>query len=123
MLVSTLTPVEVLSALHRKEREGSLTKRAVASAKRRLKLVASSWSEIVQYDASKDVATALVARHPLRAADSLQLAAAIVARDSLGHPREFVTLDTRLAAAAEKEGFQVLVIGATVEPSLQTQGS
>ncbi|MFY9343542.1 MAG: hypothetical protein WAT39_13685 [Planctomycetota bacterium] len=50
----------------------------------------------------------LLANHPLRAADACQLAAALIAcrerPDALG----FVTLDSRLAEAARREGFTVL---------------
>jgi hypothetical protein len=50
--------------------------------------------------------------HDLRAADALQLAAAIEAAE--GRPRGlgFVTLDLRLADAARREGFRVIVPGA-----------
>ena len=46
--------------------------------------------------------------HPLRAADALQLGAALVATDLEPAGLELVTLDERLATAAEKEGFTVL---------------
>jgi hypothetical protein len=53
-------------------------------------------------------AETLLARHPLRAADSLQLAAALAWRE--GHPgaASFVTLDRRLKEAAAIEGFRTL---------------
>jgi predicted nucleic acid-binding protein len=49
--------------------------------------------------------------HNLRAADSLQLAAALVASE--GHPAslEIVSLDDRLIDAAQREGFTVLDLG------------
>ncbi|MFZ1888102.1 MAG: hypothetical protein WAU33_08715 [Candidatus Binataceae bacterium] len=46
--------------------------------------------------------------HPLRAADALQLGAAIVAAEEEPMSLEFVTLDRKLADAAAKEGFRVL---------------
>jgi predicted nucleic acid-binding protein len=50
----------------------------------------------------------LLAAHPLRAADALQLAAAMLwARDKPGG-RDFVCLDERLRTAAILEGFAVL---------------
>lgn len=45
---------------------------------------------------------------PLRAADSLQLAAAIVAAEREPVTLELVSLDERLADAAAREGFRVL---------------
>jgi predicted nucleic acid-binding protein len=45
--------------------------------------------------------------HPLRAADALQLAAAVVAAEGIPASLSIVTLDERLAAAARREGFVV----------------
>ena len=46
--------------------------------------------------------------HPLRAADALQLAAAFAAAECRPAPLEVVTLDERLAAAAQREGFPLV---------------
>lgn len=46
--------------------------------------------------------------HRLRAADAVQIAAAIVAADFQPGSLEFVTLDVRQADAAEREGFRVI---------------
>jgi predicted nucleic acid-binding protein len=48
--------------------------------------------------------------HPLRTADALQLAAAFVAAEQRRSSLEVVTLDDRLAAAARKEGFQLVEV-------------
>jgi hypothetical protein len=50
----------------------------------------------------------LLAAHPLRAADALQLAAALVACDERSDMLAFVTLDDRLAKAARRGGFVVV---------------
>ena len=50
----------------------------------------------------------LVESHPLRAADALQLGAALAAAEDDPAGLEFVTLDRRQALAAEREGFRVL---------------
>jgi hypothetical protein len=49
--------------------------------------------------------------HPLRAADALQLAAAVIAAERRPASLEVVTLDDRLASAARKEGFVVAAVG------------
>jgi hypothetical protein len=49
-----------------------------------------------------------LALHDLRAADALQLAAALIACDEQPALLPFVTLDRRLADAARREGFRVL---------------
>ena len=56
----------------------------------------------------RDLAQRLVRVHALRAADSLQLAAALVAAEFDSRGFGFVVLDERLAFAARKEGFAVV---------------
>ena len=46
--------------------------------------------------------------YPLRAADALELGAALVAAEEQPATLEFVTLDAQLAEAALAEGFRVL---------------
>ncbi len=50
--------------------------------------------------------------HPLRAANSLQLAAAFMAAERRPVSLQVVTLDERLADAARKEGFVLVDVGA-----------
>ena len=52
------------------------------------------------------MAQRLLRLHPLRAADALQLAAAVVASEHEPRSLDFVCLDERLAAAASREGFR-----------------
>jgi predicted nucleic acid-binding protein len=49
--------------------------------------------------------SAIYRRHPLRAADALQLAAALIWCEEQPHGETFVSLDDRLRGAASKEGF------------------
>jgi predicted nucleic acid-binding protein len=58
--------------------------------------------------AVRTTAIRLLRVHPLRAADALQLAAAIVAAEDHPATLQLVTLDERLAQAAEREGFEVV---------------
>jgi predicted nucleic acid-binding protein len=51
----------------------------------------------------------LLAVHPLTAADALQLGAALILVRDRPKGRAFVTADDRLAAAAEAEGFEVIL--------------
>jgi len=50
--------------------------------------------------------------HPLRAAGALQLAAAFSAAEQRPSSLEMITVDDRLASAAQKEGFAVIDIAA-----------
>jgi predicted nucleic acid-binding protein len=101
--------VECASAIARLEREGAITAQQAAAALENLADMAASWQEVHHTARIRRVALRLLRVHPLRAGDALQLAAAIVAAD--GDPRSlpFVTLDDRLALAAEREGFPVVV--------------
>jgi predicted nucleic acid-binding protein len=56
----------------------------------------------------REEAARLLNRHPLRAADALQLAAAEVAFDKMSVRRGFVTLDDDLFTAADAEGFEAI---------------
>ena len=105
------TETECASAVARKEREGTLDERAVTEAFRRLVAMSSAWQEVQPNASLRRAAIRLLRVHPLHSADALQLAAATILAD--GHPAklEFVTRDVRLAEAARREGFAVIVPG------------
>ncbi len=107
MLVWWATEVECVSATARLERQGDLTSDGTLAALERLDALASAWSEVQPLTAVRRAARRLLRVHSLRAADALQLAAAVVASE--GHPAslEIVTLDDRLTEAARREGFVV----------------
>ena len=67
-----------------------------------------NWAEIAPSARLRQTAERLLRVHPLRAADALQLAAAIVAADGDPETMAFMTLDERLALAARREGFPVV---------------
>jgi uncharacterized protein len=102
------TPVEIASALARREREELLTAEQVAAALDAARALSESWHEIVPSDAVRRTAERLLRTHALRAADALQLAAALVAADHNPGSLEMVCLDERLRLAARREGFTVL---------------
>ena len=106
------TEVECVSALARIEREDPGTASAVDEALARLDLLKRSWHEIQPVPAVRDRARRLLRVHALRAADALQLAAAVVASENRPDTMEFVCLDQRLVAAARREGF-VLPLGSS----------
>ena len=108
VVVWTLTRVELLSVLARREREEPSAARALLRARRQVLAAWEEWSEIVAVEPVRRQAERLVSVHPLRAADALQLGAALVAMDLEPAGLELVTFDEHLATAAEKEGFSVL---------------
>jgi uncharacterized protein len=102
------TPVEIASALARREREELLTADQVTAALGAAHAIAESWHEIVPSDAVRRTAERLLRTHPLRAAGSLQLGAALIAADHDPASLAIVCLDERLRLAARREGFTVL---------------
>jgi hypothetical protein len=107
MVLWTLTPVEVVSALRRLVRDKALAEEIARLAEVRLAEIVRACHVIIDVDPVKSLATRLLRLHPLRAFDALQLGAALHWVE--GHPqgRTLHTLDSRLALAAQREGFNV----------------
>jgi predicted nucleic acid-binding protein len=104
--------VEMASALAKREREGSLTAGEADAAYAALQQLAQSWEEVTPSDLIRTTAQRLLRTHPLRAAASLQLAAALIASGREPPELEFVCLDERLGNAARREGFPVVALSA-----------
>lgn len=105
MVVWWGTPVECVSAIARREREGHLSAAEAATALNRLKTLSSAWAEVAASEPVRNAALRMLRVHSLRAADSLQLAAAVVASESNAGSLPFVCLDDHLGDAADREGF------------------
>ena len=116
MVVSALARVEVAGALWRKHRMGELTADDVAVL---VGAFEDDWNTpadggvapFVAMAATSsviDLAARLVARHGLRAYDSVQLASATAAREALDEPLTFAAFDHDLLDAAAREGFTLL---------------
>ncbi len=100
--------VEAASALTRLGREGAIDDQFLQAALTRLDAFAETWDEVAPTDLIRDHATRLLRVHPLRAADALQLASAIIVSEHRPQVLPLVTLDRRLGEAALREGFSVL---------------
>ncbi len=103
----TLTPVEVVSALRRLVRDGLLAERAATQAERISDELLARSHVITAAEDVKGIARRLLRVHALRAADALQLGAALAWAEGRPAGRFLHTLDARLAIAAEREGFLV----------------
>ncbi len=101
------TPLECQSAVRRRHRDAPWSPADLAAITERLRLIVQHADTIAPTDELRRRAGRLVASHPLRAADALQLAAALVWCEEQPHGEGFVTLDARLAEAAANEGFTV----------------
>lgn len=101
------TQVELVSAVERQARDSGLapaTRRALLA---RIDELCAGFAEVTDVLAVRQRAMRLLARHPLRAADAGQLAAALLVGEASGRDPVFVCLDGRLAGAAEREGLEV----------------
>jgi predicted nucleic acid-binding protein len=104
----TTSEIEIISALCRLHREGSLDARGLGKATERLAKLWSRLDAISAVDAVKVRAARALRTHTLRAADALQLGAALLVAADDAARWSFVCLDDRLAGAALREGFTVL---------------
>jgi predicted nucleic acid-binding protein len=115
MVVWWATPVECASAIARRRREGSLSPADELAAIEVVDHLAQAWVEIQPGGLVRSHAFRLLRVHSLRAADALQLAAALVwagvPAASPAPGAEFVTFDERLAEAARREGLAILPSG------------
>jgi uncharacterized protein len=103
------TSVEICSAIERLYRSGDLDRDAKLLALARLREMSRDWDEIQPSGAVRDRAEALLDIHPLRAANSLQLAAALVWCRNRPAGRTFLCSDRRLSEAAVRAGFTVVI--------------
>lgn len=106
----TLTPVELASALWRLAREGELPERTAREAESFAATLMERSHIVTDVERVKAIAHRLLRVHTLRAADALQLGAALVWADGAPDGLVLHTYDRRLAAAAEREGFEVLPV-------------
>lgn len=107
-LVWWAASVECISALERSRREGRCEVAILQEARTRLAELLEECTIVQPHPDVREKAERLLAIHPLRAADALHLAAALVACDDKPRNVGFVTLDDRLGEAAGREGFLVL---------------
>ena len=108
VLVWALTATEVISALCRRFRDGSMSRLEFRKSRQALQLLGKDWTEVQALELVRERAHRLLEIHPLRTADALQLGSALVATEDRPHGFGMVAFDAALADAAEKEGFTVI---------------
>jgi len=108
-LISASTPLEVYAAIRRRERTGAISPADAASALEVLRLEAARMVQEPLNPAVLEAARQLLDRTSLRWPDTLQLAAALVARDMFqGTEIIFVSASQTLLDAARAEGLHAL---------------
>ncbi len=86
---------------------GSYKKIAQFVAEKRLEILEKVWTEIKPESRIKELARTFPKHHGLKAADSLQLAAALVWYKEIPKNKDFVSGDAKLLKVAEDVGFTI----------------
>ena len=107
MVVWWGTSVEARSALARLVREGALSDSERATSVKSLDRLRRSWDEVQPSEKVRSLAEDLPDRYGIRAADAVQLAAALVWCRERPRGRPFICFDDDLARAASEAGFAV----------------
>jgi uncharacterized protein len=114
-LISASAPLEVYAAIRRRERAGEISPEDATAALDILRLEAARMVQEPLNPAVIEAARQLLDRTTLRWPDSLQLAAALVARDMFQNTEIiFVSASAQLLEAAKSEGFH------TIDPARET---
>lgn len=108
ILVWWTSETECASTIARLEREAALDEPSTANAFGRLNSFKEAWHEVQPSETIRTTARRLLRVHNLRAADSLQLAAALTDSEAKPASLEIVSLDDRLVDAAVREGLAVI---------------
>lgn len=101
------TSVEICSALARLERETKISENKRLKAEKRLEILEKVWTEIEPEPRIKELAKTFPANHGLKAADILQLAAALVWCNEIPKNKDFVSGDAKLLKVAEDIDFTI----------------
>lgn len=108
-LIAASAPLEVYTAIRRRERAGGLSSADAAAALDILRLESARMVQEPLNPAVLEAARQLIDRSQLRWPDALQLGAAIVAREMFqGTEIIFVSASQPILDAAKSEGFKVL---------------
>lgn len=109
LFIARITWVEVLSALARREREGSLTPTDRTLILQRFRSDLNNQYQVIELDSTLAVSAGqLVGQYPLRAYDAVQLASVLLLQPAFATTQStsliFLTADDRLSAVAQALG-------------------
>lgn len=107
-LLWALTATEFYAAASRRLRERNLDQDGFIRCVAEFEELEKTMIVIADIDAVQERARRVLNIHPLKSADALQLAAALVATLPDPSQQTFLVLDSQLSEAAAKEGFRVL---------------
>ncbi len=109
LFIARITWVEVISALARRQREGSLTSADVAFVENEFRSDLNNQYQVIELDSTlAQTAGQLVGQYPLRAYDAVQLASVLRIQPAFATTQStqliFLTADNRLSAIATALG-------------------
>jgi hypothetical protein len=109
LFIARITWVEVISALARRQREGSLTSADVAFVENEFRSDLNNQYQVIELDSTlAQTAGQLVGQYPLRAYDAVQLASVLRIQPAFATTQStsliFLTADNRLSAIAQTLG-------------------
>ncbi|HEU0006359.1 MAG TPA: type II toxin-antitoxin system VapC family toxin [Terriglobia bacterium] len=110
-LSSAITPLEILSALGRREQSGELSRKNFAAAIRRVRSDRARWELIELGAVVLNRAEEIIQQRPMRALDAIHIASVLVFQASAGLHVPFVTADSKQRGAAEQMSLRVIWIG------------
>jgi predicted nucleic acid-binding protein len=99
---------EVYSGLMRKRREGFLTPRAYATARRQFEAEWNAYTLVSVGQELLDLARNLIEKHPLRSFDAIHLASGVRLKTDLEEEVTLAAADDRLLKAGKAEGLKAL---------------
>lgn len=102
------TPVEVFSAIWRRRRGNPWSEEEFAVIVEEFGILTDSLHLVDATPQLRERALRLLAMHPLKSGDALQLASALHWAEENPRGMHFVCIDKQLATAARAEGFTVL---------------
>ena len=109
---ASLTYAETHAAFSRRTREGRLTRETTRRLALRFDRDWESYDIVIMSDDVLSLARQMLYRHPLRSADAIHLASALLlARTTPTDGWAFICADRRLCDAAEAEGFESIYAG------------
>jgi predicted nucleic acid-binding protein len=109
-LSSSITPIELHSAVRRRHRQGEMTRLNYSSILARVKQDRIYWQLVEPVPVVLGKAEELVGSYDVRTLDALHLASAIVIQDSIHAPLPFVTADERQLAAARQCKLETIAV-------------
>lgn len=101
------TPIELMANLSRRYRERTLSGPEWGQAKKMTEVFFRASHEVQPSNLLRETAIGLARLHPLRSADAMQLASAILSSPPNGGRLEFACLDELLRSVASAEGLRV----------------